>query len=139
MDYCQRKCENLTREETLYLAHQKLNKVVMDLQTKVTTLERNVTEIKDDNKLLRKLLETQYIKCEDATQMDTRSTTATDIRVNITTRMFDNNSSSDYDPDDTDVSDEVDDTCYQPSTRRRYGGWKLKLRSSPSHSQKYRE
>ena len=70
----------------------------------------NVTrqsEIKDDNKVLRELLDTQYIKCESAIQMDTRSPTATDTRVNITARMSDSSSSDD---DDLGVSDKADDT-----------------------------
>ena len=79
------------------------------------TEQSNVTrqsEIKDDNKVLRELLDTQYIKCESAIQMDTRSPTATDTRVNITARMSDSSSSDD---DDLGVSDKADDTFYPPA------------------------
>ena len=99
---------NVTRQSEI----ENILKIAIDLQIKVIPLERNATEIKDDNKVLRELLDTQYIKCESAIQMDTRSPTATDTRVNITARMSDSSSSDD---DDLGVSDKADDTFYPPA------------------------
>ena len=59
---------------------------------------------------------TSGIKCEGATQMDdTRSHTAKDTPVNITARISDSSSSSDDDPDETDVSDEADGIFHYPA------------------------
>ena len=99
---------NVTRQGEI----EHILKIVIDLQIKVTTLEHNVTEIKDENKALRELLDTQYIKCENATQMDTRSPTATDTCVNVTARISDSSSSDDDDLDDTNVSDDADNTFF---------------------------
>jgi hypothetical protein len=58
---------------------------------------------------------TSGIKCEGATQMDTRSPTATDTPVNITAQMSDNSCPSDDDPDESDVSDEADGIFHYPA------------------------